>query len=328
MKLSVVALAVSLIGCDTGEDSGDEVGDEAGDEGWSDAGGFETGGDFELPDLGAGEDDIGDEGGGGFGEDGPNEWAPPGHGPNSYCWDNHWEGDSLPAVILGNTIGLSHDFSGSCSAGLPSSDYQLGFTAPWDGTFAFDTAGSSFDTVLYIHRGVCGMPELECNDDFYGTESHVELELEAGEVVTVNVDGVDGFSEGPFKLTITEVIPPSCDTAFIIPNLPAFIQGDTSTAEDEFASGCGGIGAPEDLYRFVAPGPGTYRFDTSGSSFDTVIYTMEECGGPPYACNDDDNFDLQSELILELDGGEKVLLAVDGFGPGDSGPYLLNVEEL
>jgi len=45
-------------------------------------------------------------------------------------------------------------------------------------------------------------------------------------------------------------------------------------------------------------------------------------------CNDDAGFDLQSELFVDLNGGQKIMIVVDGFGPADFGQFLLNVEKL
>ena len=54
--------------------------------------------------------------------------------------------------------------------------------------------------------------------------------------------------------------------------------------------------------------------------------TGVRCGGE-IACNDDSNFELQSELILEVSGCEKLLIAVDGHGPEDFGPFVLTGDE-
>jgi hypothetical protein len=299
-------------------------GDRAGDSGGG-SGGIDPDGDVRPPlDTGDGDGDSGsdpDEGD----DEGDTDGGPWDH--LERCWDRTWNGDTLPAVILDNTIGRNDDLTASCGIG-PAPDFQLGFVAPWTGTFTFDTDGSSFDTVLAIHPGECSEPELVCNDDFIALESRVSLQLEQFEIVTVTVDGTGPFEEGPLKLTITEAEPPSCEAEMIIPDLPQQLLGDTTDGPDELASGCGGEGAPEQVYEFIAPGPGTYHFDTFGSAFDTVLYTLDACDGPPLACNDDANLELQSELFVELIGGQKILVVVDGHGAGDFGAHVLNVEKL
>jgi hypothetical protein len=154
------------------------------------------------------------------------------------------------------------------------------------------------------------------------------VDLKKGQIVTVSVDGLGSFEEGQFTLEISEFVKVECEAQFIAPNLPTIELGDTTGAPSQLSSGCGGNGAPERVYEFAAPGPGTYRFDTLGSSFDTVLYALDDCNSAPLACNDDKGLDLQSELVLELAGGEHVLLVVDGNGPGDAGPFLFSVEKL
>jgi hypothetical protein len=184
------------------------------------------------------------------------------------------------------------------------------------------------DTVVYIHDQECGTRELGCNDDFIGLDSKLTVKLEQFQLITVTVDGAGPFEEGPLVLTVYEADPPTCAPELIVPVLPTEIVGDTTGALSELVGDCGGEDAPERVYEFVAPGPGSYRFDTAGSSFDTVLYTLEACDGAPLLCNDDANFTLQSQLIVDLDGGEKVLVAVDGHHVGDFGPFVLHVEEI
>jgi hypothetical protein len=82
------------------------------------------------------------------------------------------------------------------------------------------------------------------------------------------------------------------------------------------------------VYEFVAPGPGSYRFSTAGSSFDTVLAIFDSCDGPAIMCNDDTSLELQSELIVDLQGGDKLLVVVDGHDPNDFGPFVLSVDEV
>jgi hypothetical protein len=332
--LAPLGVLLVLSGCPEPDDEAGD--DELGDTGESDEADSDDAPDDDDDDDGNDDDDVrppiigdGDSGDGdGDGDPGDGD----GDGENviddpDRCWDDTWSGDVLPHVILGNTTDRVDSFTGSCGLGA-APDYQLGFVAPWSGHFAFDTAGSSFDTVVYAHEQECGPQELACNDDFIGLDSRIVLELDAGELITLSVDGTGAFEQGLFTLEISEAVLPVCETEFIQPNLPTIVLGDNSEGLDQLASGCGGEGAPEHVYEFVAPGPGSYRFDTFGSSFDTVLYALDECDGPPLACNDDADFDLQSELVLQLAGGQQVLIVVDGFGPGDAGPFLLNVEEL
>jgi hypothetical protein len=331
---ALTSLGLSLLfatGCPLPDDEAGDGGSEtdtageSGDTGGTTDGGdsgVEEGGDVRAPlDTGDGDGDPGDgDGDPGDGDGDPDE-------PLEHCWDRTWDGDTLPVVLFDNTIGRDDDFTASCGIG-PAPDFQLGFMAPWAGSFTFDTKGSSFDTVVDIHNGECGARELACNDDFIGLDSKVTVHLKQFELVTVTVDGTGPFEEGPLVLTISEADPPKCEPEFIVPDLPVQIVGDTTGALSELVGDCGGEDAPERVYEFVAPGPGSYRFDTAGSSFDTILYTLDACDGPPLLCNDDANFELQSELIVALEGGQKVLVAVDGHDANDFGPFVLNVDEL
>lgn len=348
---ALTSLGLSLLfttGCpEVDDEAGDEVGwtAETGETGGtgstytggdpttdSEAGGVEEGGDVRPP-LDTGDGDEGDEGdeddegdeGDGDGDAGDGDAGPMDH--LGRCWDRTWEGDELPIVLFDNTIGRNDDFTGSCGIG-PAPDFQLGFVAPWTGSFTFDTEGSSFDTVVYIHSSQCGEIEIGCNDDFIGLDSKLTVQLQEFQLITVTVDGTGPFEHGPLVLTISEAEPPVCETELIIPALPAQIIGDTTGGLSELASSCGGASAPERVYEFVAPGPGSYRFDTAGSSFDTVLSIFDACEGPALACNDDANFELQSELIVDLDGGDKRLIVVDGHESDDFGPFVLNVSQL
>jgi hypothetical protein len=336
---ALTSLGLSLVfatGCPEPDDeAGEEVGEtadtgESGDTGWTGpsertgstsngGGGVEEGGDVRAPND-TGNDDEGEGDGDGDAGDGDGD-----SGGLEHCWDQTWNGNTLPAVIFDNTIGRDNDFIGSCGIGA-APDFQLGFIAPWAGSFTFDTEGS-FDTVVYVHDGECGSEELACNDDFIGLDSKLTVQLDAFQIVTVTVDGAGPFEEGPFVLNISEADPPTCEPENIVPDLPAQVIGDTTGGPSELVGDCGGTDAPERVFEFVAPGPATYRFDTAGSSFDTVLYTLDACDGPPLDCSDDVDFTFQSEVIVDLEGGQKLTLVVDGHDSDDFGAFVLNVDE-
>mgnify|MGYP000007493564 CR=1 FL=1 len=240
------------------------------------------------------------------------------------CWDLESADGVLPIVVQGSTLGASDDALGSCGQ-FAAPDFTFGFEAPFDGEFVFDTSGSSFDTVLYVEEGVCG-DELACNDDFIGLRSRLVLELDAGEQVSVVVDGIDGGAAGPFSLRIDEYVAPTCTGTPIPGALPKVMLGNTSGGLDEHAGGCGGAGSPDHLYRFVAPGTGLYRIHTLGSAFDTVLYLNTASGFT--ACNDNGGgtCDVQSRLSAAYSAASRLrALLVDGFTAGAAGAYTLRV---
>lgn len=103
--------------------------------------------------------------------------------------------------------------------------------------------------------------------------------------------------------------------------------GTTSGGVNDESGSCGGSGAPDQRLVFEAPTTGTYRFTTSGSSYDTVLYIRDandgDCDGPQLACNDDGD-GLRSVVTRALDAGDIVLIVVDGYGSG-SGSWVLNI---
>ncbi len=311
----------------TGEDTTGESGDPTSADTTGESGVTANDEDIRPPDdANPDDEDTGTDSGEGTegedtGEDGGGE-----SGDAGECWDLTSADGILPIVVSEDTSSFADDQLGSCGQ-FPAPDYAFGFTAPFTGEFVFDTTGSSFDTVLYLDADECG-DELACSDDFIGLSSKLVVPLVAGEIVTVVVDGFDANQAGPFVLTIDEYVAPVCEAELIAPTLPTIVLGDTTGAADQHAGGCGGQASPDTMYRFVAPGPGLYRFHTFGSAFDTVLYVWDECEGPELGCSDDANLELQSEVVVELAGGQAVWVTVDGSDSAAFGPYQLNVQKL
>lgn len=114
--------------------------------------------------------------------------------------------DDLPRVS-GDTRGEGNDLRGSCG-GRRGADLAYRWAAPFSGTFAMDTTGSGFDTVLYVVTDCAASTELDCNDDIDHASgnraSRVEVELDAGSEVIIVIDGWDVGDSGEFQLRITE----------------------------------------------------------------------------------------------------------------------------
>lgn len=106
----------------------------------------------------------------------------------------------------------------------------------------------------------------------------------------------------------------------------AVAEGRTEGNSNDFAAACGaGASGPDIAFRWLAPEDGTYRFDTRGSSFDTVLHAYSACGSESVACDDDGLEDRLSSLELSLTRDEEVILVVDGFGT-EAGDFQLNIE--
>ncbi|WP_437279539.1 MXAN_6577-like cysteine-rich protein [Sorangium sp. So ce375] len=234
---------------------------------------------------------------------------------------------TLPQRITGDTWGLGDGMSTRCGS-IDTPDASYTFTAPRAGRYIFDTAGSSYDTVLELRRSCTGSL-ISCNDNATDTEtSRLVTSLTAGQTVVVIVDGIDGGS-GPFTLNVTEYMPPSCPEFTLGATFPRSVTGTTAVLDrvSILPSPCANGGGPEVTYGFTAPATALYTFDTFGSSFDTVLHVHAgTCSGESLACNDDTS-GLQSKVSLMLDEGETIIAVVDGYSAVTSGDFKLNVSQ-
>jgi hypothetical protein len=106
------------------------------------------------------------------------------------------------SVARGTTVGTGDDLMGSCGSST-GPDLAFTWTAPISATYVFDTIDSVYDTVLYVRDVSCTGRELACDDDAAGMlQSRVMLDLRAGQVVVIVVDGFGG-AEGEFELDIS-----------------------------------------------------------------------------------------------------------------------------
>ncbi len=116
------------------------------------------------------------------------------------------------ATATGSSVGVSNDFASSlCNGGGEAPDVTFVWTAPTAGTYAFDTQGSDFDTILYFLAGSCDGGEFDCNDDDGGTiQSGLTAYFQAGETAIIVVDGY-GTAAGNYVLNIQGTESDACD---------------------------------------------------------------------------------------------------------------------
>lgn len=228
-------------------------------------------------------------------------------------------GNTVPAVYTGSTTGADNTVFASCG-GATAGDDTLTFTAPEDGVYAFDTAGSDFDTIMFLQDG-CGGDEFGCSDNVGADEtSHLNLLMTAGQEVIVAVDGA-ALEEGNYTVSVDLDV---CPDVVLDSVAPLSFSGTTAGELDASTGSCGGSGAPGVSFSYIAPEPGVYTIDTMGSSFDTVLYSIAGCGGAETACNDNGGIDETSRINVTLAAGEEVLFVVDGAN-AESGAFDINI---
>ncbi|MFO7565660.1 MAG: hypothetical protein R6X02_23660 [Enhygromyxa sp.] len=108
----------------------------------------------------------------------------------------------LPLQEQGSVTSGSGEIKGSCGGNGNEGVYL--FTAPEVGSYTFTTAGSNYDTVLYIHDGDCLGVELECDDSFDDGGEEITLNLATGQTVYVVVDNYYTSDEGDYVLNVTQ----------------------------------------------------------------------------------------------------------------------------
>jgi hypothetical protein len=193
------------------------------------------------------------------------------------------------------------------------------WTAPATGTATFNTAGSTFDTLLGVYAGgsVATLATKAYNDnDGALTTSRVSVPVAAGSTYYIAVDGKAGAS-GSVKLGWR--LPPVNDdfaAAMTITNAAGTITGTNVAATSQpgepphYASPSRSV-----WYRWVAPRGGWVTLDTAGSAIDTMLaaYTGTAIDQlAQLARNDDDGTLKTSRLTFQATAGTTYSIAIDG----------------
>ncbi|MDD9939391.1 MAG: hypothetical protein OXT09_37740, partial [Myxococcales bacterium] len=160
---------------------------------------------------------------------------------------------------------------------------------------------------------------------------------EAGVVCRPAVDECDGAEQCDGLSDQCPLDGIAACTNIVVPaGLPRTLETDTSEHCSEwFLPSCddeGALGqsASETNYLFTAPSPGTYAFDTIGSTFDTSLYIFAgaACSAELLGCNDNRSVSESSSLVVvELDSGVTVPLTLDG-QDGASGDARLRIQRV
>jgi hypothetical protein len=235
-------------------------------------------------------------------------------------------GSTVPQTISGQTLVATDEFTASCGSGA-SADQGYLFTPPQDATYTFEITNNTFDTILSVRGGECAGPELQCNDNLPGSlggASGLALGLPAGEPVTIVVDGSFGAA-GTYDLNVGMLEGDCPDEDLGALAVPFTVSGSTVGEDNASAGSCGGLGSADWAYTWTAPADATYRFSTSGSDFDTVVYVLDEsCTGAELACGNDTPVDTSGSAAAPLAAGQAVVIVVDG--SGQEGDFQLEVD--
>ncbi len=122
---------------------------------------------------------------------------------------------------------------------------------------------------------------------------------------------------------------PMTDCGVELVSFPVTVEGTTVAAGDQHMGSCASGPAPEREFLWTAPTTGSVRISLAGSDFDTMLYVRaDECGGPELACSDDSlsefGAELWSELVVELEAGQRIAIFVDGYN--GAGSFVLTIE--
>ncbi len=202
-----------------------------------------------------------------------------------------------------------------------SADRSLLWVAPTTGVYQMALL-SEVEAWASVTAGKCEGPSFGC---VFGDGTLFEFEAVAGEPYTFVVESNQtGFFQLQVQLAGGTQ---SCPIGQLFGPID-FVGGSTLGAPGQFGSDCGGAESSDLGWLFIPEVSGTYRFDTAGSSFDTVLEVLGDvCGGPVLACNDDNEFNTNAVVDVELQAGQPVTVVVDGYG-GQSGEYQLSLELL
>lgn len=169
----------------------------------------------------------------------------------SSCEDEDIGSTMGPMVSVGDTTGEDDDLDPTCG-GMGGNDHVIRFTAPADGAYIFDTAGSDYDTTLALFAACDAGSEIICNDDSPETpQSELQLDMTAGQTVYVVIDGFSGDT-GLFVLNISEV--PACGDGMVTGGEVcdgADVGG--ATCADAGLTGAGAIVCAPDCSQLDAP---------------------------------------------------------------------------
>ena len=184
----------------------------------------------------------------------------------------------LTGSVSSTNIGATSEIGEPDHAGNPGGhSIWYSWTAPADGNVAFTTLGSAFDTLLAVYTGaaVGALTLVAANDDDPGAGGVSTVSFAVSNGLTYKV-AVDGFSGKVGSVNLHWHPSPANDNFAEVQVLPSTssgtVTGDSRGATLEPGEPARLLFGPGTVwYSWTAPADGTYKFDTFGSNFDTVL---------------------------------------------------------
>lgn len=265
------------------------------------------------------------------------------------------------AVVSGTNVGEVDDSDGSCATTTGGEDVSFLWTAPETGTYTFSTAGSNYDTILYVADSCIG-EELDCNDDAdfnAGVTSSevIDIFVAEGDSIVVTIDAYEFFESGTYSLDITPTFEQTCDdgldddgdgvtdcadsdcafaaacASVVCPNydldsaIGTVLTGNLSGAlNDSFEPSCASslwsYTGDDYVVLWEAPESGCATFETSGSSTTPMIAIFDDCP---------DNGGVEqacaeyNALEVDVTAGQQLYIGLDTYTYAASYNYMLDI---
>jgi hypothetical protein len=233
------------------------------------------------------------------------------------------------AIRLFNALTFTMSTGSATNAGDPAALCQtrgkgvwFKFTPCGDGQTSVKTCGSSYDTVVEVYTGNCGvLSDLVCNDDFCGLQSSVAFNATAGTEYLIFVGGFNSSSGTLHVLMGADLVIPANDTcagAITLGNgvtQTMCTMGASGAGDPSATCGGGALGSPVWYVFNSCIGGATLTVNTFGSNFDTVlqVYSGTCQTLTSVACNDDFG-GAQSQVSFQVSGGIPYYIMVGGYG--------------
>jgi Ca2+-binding RTX toxin-like protein len=242
-----------------------------------------------------------------------------------------WLGSAPTGTVVGWNVSATKEPGEPDHAGnVGGHSVWYTWTAPASGNAAFTTSDSDFDTLLAVYTGdtLVSLTAVAANDDDrFDWTSTVSFAVTGGTVYRVAVDGFSG-KLGNFRLSWRPS--PANDNFAAAQSLDSASSGSVTGDAQGATAEPGDDDAATVWYRWTVPADGTYKFDTVGSNFDTVlgVYAGPELGALTRVDRNDDDPErgcCASWVALKnVTAGTVYSIAVSPFEEGEPGSVVLN----